>query len=644
MSSFIKNQKQKIIVMIITIIMMTTGISIFALATENQAPEVVVNVKAGRIKAGSEISFTVTDETGINNVYYMWDRRIDKKSNTEKEAQYVANGPTEHTFTFTVPFSDDLGLHEISIAAKDIKGKLTTWINVPYYVVNEDVPEDYVDETRPTVIQNIPDDYPSDGSEIEQGRKIKIKMEDENDIYWIAYKWSNTNTYDSDDYVTNSIVAYKPGNEFIFTAPDELGEWYLQYYMVDGADNVTKGYCSHYYVVDKVAPVLTLNGLEAMDVNLNDTFEDPGATWTDNVDGEGIVYANEQLDTSKPGPQTLTYTYTDKNGNISNTVSRVVTVVAPQATYELKVPTKSEYLVGEEIDLTGAEIKVIGTRGEVSYITPTAEMFGGFSTTTEGSFVAIFKYETDNVVHASVNYNYTVAVPFTKATKEELIGTLIATDYTTESWTVFETAIDIALEKETKSEYEAAITDVDTARGQLVAKDIDMSALTTIEAELGKLIESDYTIESYKAITDAIAVAKEIKLQSAFDVAVAAIDLNNLVAKDVDTSEVDTFVASKVETDYTNWTEFMEVVNSVKAETLQSKFDSRVSEVTGFNLTAKTVDTSVVDTFVSSKVETDYTNWTEFMEVVNSVKAETLQSKFDSRVSEVTGFNLTAKT
>ncbi|MCI8470777.1 MAG: hypothetical protein HFJ35_04775, partial [Clostridia bacterium] len=133
-------------------------------------------------------------------------------------------------------------------------------------------------------------------------------------------------------------------------------------------------------------------------------------------------------------------------------------------------------------------------------------------------------------------------------------------------------------------------------------------------------------------------------LQSIFDSRVSEVTGFNLTAKTVDTSVVDTFVSSKVETDYTNWEDFMEVVNSVKGETLQSKFDSRVSEVTGFDLTAKTVNTSAVDNYVATLISTDYTNWTEFMEVVNSVKGETLQSKFDSRVSEVTGFNLIAKT
>ena len=133
-------------------------------------------------------------------------------------------------------------------------------------------------------------------------------------------------------------------------------------------------------------------------------------------------------------------------------------------------------------------------------------------------------------------------------------------------------------------------------------------------------------------------------LQSKFDKRVSEVTDFNLTAKDVDTSEVDDYVNTLKAIDYSNWTEFMEVVNSVKEETLQSKFDARVEEVTKFVLTKAVVDTSAVDNYVETLVETDYTNWSDFMAKVNDVKSEELQSVFNDRVSEVTGFALTAKT
>ena len=394
MSSFIQKQKQKIIIMMITITMMVTGIPIFISAAEvdTQAPEIRTDVRAGRIKAGSKVSFTVTDETGINNLYYLWDRNIDGKSNDDKRPIYLDERTKEYTFVIDVP-ENFVGLHEISVAAKDDNGNLNEfWLDVPYYIVNEEVSPDYTDKIKPEINRNRPDDYPLADSKIPLGREIKIELEDENDIYWLAYKWCRTF---EEDYGDNAIVVYKPGNSYKFTAPskpEDLGEWYLQYYVVDGSLNVSKAYFDRFYIADTIAPEMTL--IEGdMDVHLNGTFQDPGAKWTDNVDGEGIVYANEVLDVTKVGPQTLTYTYTDKGGNTA-TVSRVVTVVGTEDTYELVLPSKKVYNYGEKLDITGAKIVVTDTRGNITELPATEAMFDSFSTESVGEGQqAFFEYE-----------------------------------------------------------------------------------------------------------------------------------------------------------------------------------------------------------------------------------------------------------
>ncbi|MCI8383802.1 MAG: DUF5011 domain-containing protein, partial [Clostridia bacterium] len=395
MSNFIQNQKQKVIAMIITVIIAVTGIPVVLFAaTDTTVPVIVTNVKAGRVKAGTELSFNVTDDSPILAIYYQWDKNID--ANSQRQIQRLSGEPTSYNFKIVVPFSDDLGLHEFSIAAVDKYMNVTSWITIPYYVVGEDVAPGYTDKEPPQIISGEGDEYPTSGSTIPQGKTLKIRMEDENGIYWLGYKWVREKTM---DYATGATFVYKPGNNFTFVAPQETGEWYIQFYAVDGANNMTTGRWSRYIVADQVAPVLTLNGAETMDVPLNGTFNDPGASWTDNTDGTGIVYANEQLDTSKVGPQTLTYTYTDKGGNVSNTVSRIVTVVGTRNTYKLTPPSKVDYLVKEEIDLTGAQVEVTDTRGNVSYVEPTLEMFEGFSTSKPGSFSVPFKYEEGIVLY-----------------------------------------------------------------------------------------------------------------------------------------------------------------------------------------------------------------------------------------------------
>lgn len=55
----------------------------------------------------------------------------------------------------------------------------------------------------------------------------------------------------------------------------------------------------------------------------------------------------------------MTYKTTDSSGNESNTVTRNVTVVGTEDTYELTLPTKKTYKIKEGLDLTGAQIKEI---------------------------------------------------------------------------------------------------------------------------------------------------------------------------------------------------------------------------------------------------------------------------------------------
>jgi hypothetical protein len=81
---------------------------------------------------------------------------------------------------------------------------------------------------------------------------------------------------------------------------------------------------------DVTPPVVTLTGDAAMQINVGETFTDPGATALDDVDGDLTSHINVSgaVDTATAGLYTLTYSATDASGNIG-TVSRVVTVVAP---------------------------------------------------------------------------------------------------------------------------------------------------------------------------------------------------------------------------------------------------------------------------------------------------------------------------
>jgi hypothetical protein len=83
---------------------------------------------------------------------------------------------------------------------------------------------------------------------------------------------------------------------------------------------------------DTVPPSLILTGAAAINVTVGGTWTDPGATATDDVDGEisGQIMVSGTVDTATAGLYTVNYSVADHGGNEAH-VSRVVTVTAPAA-------------------------------------------------------------------------------------------------------------------------------------------------------------------------------------------------------------------------------------------------------------------------------------------------------------------------
>ena len=77
MSNFIKNQKQRFIIMIITFIMIITAMPNFILATnesvaeDKKAPEVIAHIKSGkRISSKDGLNFTIKDESYMTELIF----------------------------------------------------------------------------------------------------------------------------------------------------------------------------------------------------------------------------------------------------------------------------------------------------------------------------------------------------------------------------------------------------------------------------------------------------------------------------------------------------------------------------------------------------------------------------------------------
>lgn len=104
------------------------------------------------------------------------------------------------------------------------------------------------------------------------------------------------------------------------------GDGFMYYTVSDASGNTTeikREILNH----DTTAPVITLNGAEKMTLSIGETFEDPGATATDDTEGEisERIKVSGEVDTAIEGVYTLTYTVSDKFGN-ETSVIRDVTV------------------------------------------------------------------------------------------------------------------------------------------------------------------------------------------------------------------------------------------------------------------------------------------------------------------------------
>ncbi len=77
--------------------------------------------------------------------------------------------------------------------------------------------------------------------------------------------------------------------------------------------------------IDNVKPVIKLIGGSPNTIYVGDNYEEPGVNATDNIDGDLTAFINieGEVDPSKPGNYTLTYSVVDKSGNKTKRTLRV---------------------------------------------------------------------------------------------------------------------------------------------------------------------------------------------------------------------------------------------------------------------------------------------------------------------------------
>ena len=127
------------------------------------------------------------------------------------------------------------------------------------------------------------------------------------------------------DVTDGSVEVVKSGT----VDASEAGTYIISYSATDSEGNISRILTRSVTVADTTAPTITLIGESAVELELDASYEDAGATATDTVDGAVEVVTTGSVDTSAAGTYSLTYTATDSVGNIATT-TRVVTVEEPR--------------------------------------------------------------------------------------------------------------------------------------------------------------------------------------------------------------------------------------------------------------------------------------------------------------------------
>ena len=126
--------------------------------------------------------------------------------------------------------------------------------------------------------------------------------------------------------ITESIVV---GGDTVDTGT--LGTYAVTYDVSDASGNAAQQVTRTVNVIDDKAPEITLLGINPLGRVLGMVYADPGATATDNVDGDvtgSIVTGGDTVDTGTLGTYVVTYDVADASGNAAIQMTRTINVIA----------------------------------------------------------------------------------------------------------------------------------------------------------------------------------------------------------------------------------------------------------------------------------------------------------------------------
>ncbi len=222
----------------------------------------------------------------------------------------------------------------------------------------------------------------------------------------------------------------------------------------------------------------------------------------------------------------------------------------------------------------------------------------------------------------------------------EEVSKLIEEDYSTETWTVLQSAIAGADTLTKQSEIDAKVTEIQNAIDKL---DIDKSELDKLLEDVSELVETDYSAETWNKLQQSITGTDTLTKQSEIDAKVTEIQ-NAIDNLGVDKSELNKIleeVSELVETDYSTetWSGLQQAITGADTLTKQSEIDAKVTEIQDAidNLGVDKSELNKILEEVAELVETDYSteSWNELQQVIIVADSLTKQSEINAKVTEI---------
>jgi M6 family metalloprotease-like protein len=210
--------------------------------------------------------------------------------------------------SFTLPKDTPTGDYAVKVTATNASGEDST-----------DVASFKVDNDAPTVVV---DNEGNSASAKEAAVKVTLNDADPSTL---EYVWAKDEKAPAEGWKSFT-------NGEILKLQGENGTWYLHVRAKDALGNALN-WTSKAFALDNTAPVLKLKGDNPLQVEKGKEFKDPGFMATDDVDGDlaSVVKVTSSVDVNKVGQYTVTYSVTDKSGNVAS-VTRTVKVVAKAPT------------------------------------------------------------------------------------------------------------------------------------------------------------------------------------------------------------------------------------------------------------------------------------------------------------------------